>query len=69
MYKDRNEDLVKLTIRLDRSYYDKFKKLCSIGGVSVNNHINFLIRQNIYANRSIFDDSTFFDGFQSDTKK
>lgn len=65
MYKSRNKDLVKLTIRVNESDLVKFKKLCCINGVSCNNQINVYIRQALYFNRKLFENENeiidFFD--------
>ena len=55
IYKARADEFTKLTIRVNNDDLFKFKKLCSIGGISANNQINILIRQEIYKNRQIFD--------------
>lgn len=55
MYKLRNKDLVKLTIRVNESDLVKFKKLCQINGLSCNNQINVYIRQALYLNRKFFE--------------
>lgn len=53
-YKNREKEFTKLTIRVDNDDLFKFKKLCSVFGISANNQINILIRQAIYQNRNIF---------------
>ena len=55
MYKPRNKDFVKLTIRVNENDLIKFKKLCQINGISCNNQINIYIRQALYFNRNLFD--------------
>lgn len=55
-YKSRSDDFTKLTIRVNNNDLFKFKKLCSISGISCNNQINIFIRQALYQNRNIFDD-------------
>ena len=68
-YKNREKDFTKLTIRVDNEDLFKFKKLCSIFGISANNQINILIRQTIYQNRNIFDQEEEIIDFWKDSPK
>lgn len=68
-YKNREKEFTKLTIRVDNDDLFKFKKLCSIFGISANNQINILIRQTIYQNRNIFDQEEETIDFWKDSPK
>ena len=68
-YKNREKEFTKLTIRVDNDDLFKFKKLCSIFGISANNQINILIRQTIYQNRNIFDQEEEIIDFWKDSPK
>lgn len=68
-YKNREKEFTKLTIRVDNEDLFKFKKLCSIFGISANNQINILIRQTIYQNRNIFDQEDEIIDFWKDSPK
>lgn len=68
-YKNREKEFTKLTIRVDNEDLFKFKKLCSIFGISANNQINILIRQTIYQNRNIFDQEEETIDFWKDSPK
>ena len=68
-YKNREKEFTKLTIRVDNEDLFKFKKLCSIFGISANNQINILIRQTIYQNRNIFDQEEEIIDFWKDSPK
>lgn len=68
-YKNREKEFTKLTIRVDNEDLFKFKKLCSIFGISANNQINILIRQTIYQNRNIFNQEEEIIDFWKDSPK
>lgn len=68
-YKNREKEFTKLTIRVDNEDLFKFKKLCSVFGISANNQINILIRQTIYQNRNIFDQDEETIDFWKDSPK
>lgn len=68
-YKNREKEFTKLTIRVDNDDLFKFKKLCSVFGISANNQINILIRQTIYKNRNIFDQDNETIDFWKDSPK
>lgn len=68
-YKNREKEFTKLTIRVDNDDLFKFKKLCSVFGISANNQINILIRQTIYQNRNIFDQDNETIDFWKDSPK
>ena len=63
MYKPRNKDLVKLTIRVNENDLIKFKKLCQINGISCNNQINVYIRQALYFNRKLLENENVIIDF------
>lgn len=65
-YKPRCNDFTKLTIRVNNDDLFKFKKLCSIFGISANNQINMFIRQAIFQNRHLFDDVSEIDFWNVD---
>ena len=55
-YFNLSNDYTKLTIRVNNDDLFKFKKICSVSGISANNQINILIRQYLHQNRTFFDD-------------
>ena len=67
-YKRRNYNFTKLTIRIDEEELNKLKEISYNRGYSVNNQINFLIRDFLHQNRSFFDNNICQNMTESDTK-
>ena len=62
-YTKHNKEYIKLTIRCDLDDLNRFKKVCSVLGLSANNQINLLIRKFNFENKNLTSDESYQNMF------